>query len=140
MHVGTNNLVSEEPEEVAAKMDGLIKDLKGNARKIVVKRYVSSVVKRYDNRVSATKITRFNVLANNLCTKHNTTFLNNDHIDRVLGSVFCSNLKSSVRVRTAGNVLIQAGNDSKQFFHQVRGRQNREWTMYLQYVNQLMKN
>ena len=68
LHVCTNNLVSEEPEEVAAKMDGLIKDLKGNARKIAV----SSVVKRYDNRVSASKITRFNDLANNLCTKHNT--------------------------------------------------------------------
>ena len=121
--------MSEEPEEVAAKIDGLIKDLKGKAKKITV----SSVVKRYDNRVSASKITRFNDLANNLCTKHNTTFLNNDHInkfvlnrsklhlnrevDRVLGSVFCSYLKSSVRVRTAGNVLIPAGNDSKQFFN-----------------------
>ena len=152
LHVGTNNLVSEEPEEVVAEMDGLIKNLKGNARKIAV----SSVVKRYDNRVSASKITRFNDLANNLCTKHNTTFLNNDHInksllnrsnlhlnregDRVLDSVFCSYLKSSVRVRTAGNVLIPAGNHSKQFFHQVRGRQNIEWKMYLQYVNQLMKN
>ena len=42
LHVRTNSLVSEEPEEVPAKMDGLIKDLKGNARKIVV----SSVIKK----------------------------------------------------------------------------------------------
>jgi hypothetical protein len=72
--MGTNNLASEEPEEVASKMDGLIKDLKGHAKKIAI----SSVIKRYDNRVPASKITQ------NLCMKHNTTFLDNDHIDRSL--------------------------------------------------------
>jgi hypothetical protein len=46
LHVGTNNLAFEEPEEVASKMDGLIKDLKDHANKIAI----SSVIKRYDNR------------------------------------------------------------------------------------------
>ena len=80
LHVGTNNLASEEPEEVASKMDGLIKDLKDHAKKIAI----SSVIKRYDNRVPASKITRFNNVVKNLCMKHNTTFLDNDHIDRSL--------------------------------------------------------
>ena len=56
LYVGTNKRVSKEPEEVAAKMVGLIKDLKGNTRKIAV----SNVTKRYDNRVPARKITPFN--------------------------------------------------------------------------------
>ena len=118
LHVGTNNLASEEPEEVASKMDGLIKDLKDHAKKIAI----SSVIKRYDNRVPASKITRFNNFVKNLCMKHNTTFLDNDHIDRsllnrsnlrlnqqgdrVLGSVFCAYLKS-----------FRVGNN-RQFFHQ----------------------
>ena len=36
LHVGTNNLVLEKPEEVAGKMDDLIKSLKGNARMIAI--------------------------------------------------------------------------------------------------------
>jgi GTP cyclohydrolase III len=36
LHVGTNNLASEEPEEVASKMNGLIKDLKDHAKKIAI--------------------------------------------------------------------------------------------------------
>jgi hypothetical protein len=69
LHVGTNNLASDEPEEVASKMDGLIKDLKDHAKKIAI----SSVIKRYDNRVPASKITRFNIFVKNLqCMKHNT--------------------------------------------------------------------
>ena len=140
LHVGTNNLASEEPEEVASKMDGLIKDLKDHAKKIAI----SSVIKRYDNRVPASKITRFNNVVKNLCMKHNTIFLDNDHIDRsllnrsnlhlnqqgdrVLGNVFCTYLKS-----------FRVGNN-RQFFHQAHGHRNREWIMYLKYVNQIMKN
>jgi hypothetical protein len=45
LDVGTNNLVSEDPEKVAAKMDELIENLKYHAKKIAV----SSVIKRYDN-------------------------------------------------------------------------------------------
>ena len=52
----SNNLVSEKPEEVAGKMDDLIKSLKGNARMIAI----SGVIKRYDNRVQASKISHFN--------------------------------------------------------------------------------
>ena len=144
LHVGTNNLVSEKPEEVAGKMDDLIKSLKGNARMIAI----SGVIKRYDNRVQASMISHFNHLVKNLCANH-AIFFNNDHIDRsllnrsnlhldregdrTLGSVFCSYLKSSVRVKTAGNSLNPTGNrNSSRFFHQ-------EWKMYLQHMNQTMK-
>ena len=78
LHVGPNNLVSEDPERVAAKMDELIENLKDHAKKIAV----SSVIKMYDNRVPASNITHFNNLVNNLCSNRNITFLNNDHIDR----------------------------------------------------------
>jgi hypothetical protein len=121
-------------------MDGLMKDLKDHAKKIAI----SSVIKKYDNRLPASKITRFNIFVKNLCMKDNTTFLENDHIDRsllsrsnlhlnqqgdrVLGSVFCTNLKS-----------FRVGNN-RQCFHQAHGHRNREWTMYLKYVNQIMKN
>lgn len=79
LHVGTNNLVSENPEEVARNMDELINSLKGNARTITI----SGVIKRFDNRVQASKISRFNHVIKNLCKNH-ATFLNNDHIDRSL--------------------------------------------------------
>ena len=36
LHVGTNNLVSEDPEKVAAKLDELIENLKDHAKKISV--------------------------------------------------------------------------------------------------------
>ena len=68
IYVSTDNLVLEEPEEVATKMDGLIKDLKCNAGKRTA---VSSVV---IDMVTEFQPARFNDLANNLCTKHNTTF------------------------------------------------------------------
>ena len=82
LHVGTNNLVSEEPEELATKMNTLIKDVKDRAKSIAI----SSVIKRYDNRVPASKITHFNYLLKDLCIKHasNISFLSNDHIDRSL--------------------------------------------------------
>ena len=150
LHVGTNNLVSEDPEKVAAKMDELIENLKDHAKKIAV----SSVIKRYDNRVPASNITYFNNLVNNLCSNRNITFLNNDHIDRsflnrsnlhlnqlgdrVLGSAYCTYLKSA-RVRPTGNIQKPVGND-KQFFRQAYGHRNREWTMYLQYVNQALNH
>lgn len=63
-------------EQVAAKVDGLVQNLKGKAGKIAI----SSVIKRYDNRVPANTITCFNFPVQNLCTKHNDTYLSNDHI------------------------------------------------------------
>ena len=154
LHVGTNNLVSEEPEEVATKMNTLIEHVKDHAKSIAI----SSVIKRYDNRVPASKITRFNYLLKDLCTKHasNISFLSNDHIDRsllnrsnlhlnqqgdrALGGVFCSFLKSSVRVRTSANIYNSADDKNNNFFHHVNGHRNRDWTIYLQYVNRIMKN
>ena len=36
LHVGTNNLVHEEPEKVAADMDNLITKAKGHTNKVAV--------------------------------------------------------------------------------------------------------
>ena len=58
--------------------------------------------------------------------------------DRVLGSAYCIYLKSA-RVRPTGNIQKPVGND-KQFFRQAYGHRNREWTMYLQYVNQALNH
>ena len=45
---------------------------------------ISGVIKRYESRVQASKISHFNHLVKNLCANHNASFFNNDHIDRLL--------------------------------------------------------
>ena len=76
--MGTNDLVHEDAEVVATKMDDLITEVKNQVRKVAV----SSVVKRYDSCVAASSITHFNNLVKDLCSQHNITFINNDHIDK----------------------------------------------------------
>ena len=148
LHVGTNDLVHKDPELVATKMDRLITETKSKARKVAV----SSVVKRYDGRVAASSITHFNNLVSNLCSQHNIVFLNNDHIgksllnrsdlhlnqsgDRALGSVFCTYLKSN-RVKINNRPVNTR--DEQVFPNAYRNCRKREWTTYLQFVNQMMR-
>ena len=148
LHVGTNDLVHKDPELVATKMDRLITEAKSKVRKVAL----SSVVKRYDGRVAASSITHFNNLVSNLCSQHNIVFLNNDHIDksllnrsdlhlnqssdRALGSVFCTYLKSN-RVKINNQPV---NTRDEQFFpNAYRNCRKREWTTYLQFVNQMMR-
>ena len=129
-------------------MDRLITETKSKVRKVAV----SSVVKRYDGRVAASSITHFNNLVSNLFSEHNIVFLNDDHIDksllnrsdlhlnqsgdRALGSVFCTYLKSN-RVKINNQpVNIR---DEQFFPNAYRNCRKREWTAYLQFVNQMMR-
>ena len=56
LHVGTNDLVHEKPEKVADEIEALINTVKAHTENIVV----SSVVKRYDNKVNARDISHYN--------------------------------------------------------------------------------
>jgi hypothetical protein len=47
LHVGTNNLVSEDPENVAAKMDELIENLKDHAKNIAVSSVIKSMIAEF---------------------------------------------------------------------------------------------
>ena len=78
LHVGTNNLANEQPERVAEQMEELINKVKVHTKKIAV----SSVIKRYDNKVNARNISNYNNLVHELCIKHNITFIDNDFIDQ----------------------------------------------------------
>ena len=51
LHVGTNDLVHEEPEKVAADTDNLINKAKGHTNKVAV----SGAIKRYDGKVNNRK-------------------------------------------------------------------------------------
>ena len=141
LHVGTNDLVHEKPEKVA-EMEALINTVKAHTENIVV----SSVVKRYDNKVNARDISHYNHLLHKLCTKYNIAFIDNDCIDqpflnrsnlhlnkngdRALGSAFCTYLK---QYRT---INYQSKNTSEQFFQLNQGpKRKQDWMAYLRYVH-----
>ena len=140
MHVGTNDLVHEEPEKVAADMDNLINKAKGHTNKVAV----SGAIKRYDGKVNNRKIDYYNKLVHDLCSKHKITYIDNSYIgksllnrsnlhlnrdgDKALGRAFCTYLKSN---------RIQNSNDH--FFRPPPGRQ-KEWTMYISHVKRMMKH
>jgi lysophospholipase L1-like esterase len=142
LHVGTNDLVREEPKKVAADMENLINKAKAHTNKLAV----SGVIKRYDGKVNNHKIDQYNKLANDLCSKHKITFINNSCIgksllnrsnldlnrdgDKALGSSFCTYLKSD---------RISTSNSNNHFFRPPSGRL-KEWTMYLNHVKRMMKH
>ena len=146
LHVGTNDLVHQEAEQVAADMEKLLEEVKTHTTKVAV----SSVIKRYDGRVSSNKINCYNGLVKTLCSKHNVHFINNNNIDKsflngsnlhlnrkgdsALGNAFCTYIKSN-RVKTPSKVSVPLS-ENNQGFHHVYGHRNREWTLYLEYVSQ----
>lgn len=150
LHVGTNDLVYDDAEKVAKNMEDLIEEVKTHSKKIAV----SSVVTRYDGRINSSKITHYNTLLENLCSKHNINFINNTNIgksllngsnlhlnwmgDKALGSAFCSFLKP-YRIRTPNTVSGSLNNNKDHFFHQTYAQPNKEWTSYLNYVREMMK-
>lgn len=147
LHVGTNDLVREDPESVAANMETLIKKVKMHTEKIAV----SGATKRFDGKVNSNKIEQYNNLIHSLCSKHKLTYIDNSCIDKsllnrsdlplnregdkALGSAFCSYLKSD-RIRITNMASNQKS--KSQFFRLTHGRQE-NWTMYLVRVKQLMK-
>ena len=142
LHVGTNDLVREEPKKVAADMENLINKAKAHTNKLAV----SGVIKRYDGKVNNHKIDQYNKLVNDLCSKHKITFINNSCIgksllnrsnlhlnrdgDKALGSSFCTYLKSD---------RISTRNSNNHFFRPPSGRL-KEWTMYLNHVKRMMEH
>lgn len=153
LHVGTNDLAHQEPNEVAINMEVLVNKVKIHPKEIAV----SSVVKRYDNKVKPNNIIQYNNLLHKLCIKHKLhllhllitiAFIDNNCIDRlmlnrsnlhlnqngdkVLGSAFCTYLKS-----TRMPVLSTTKGDN--FFRQAQTHQmKRDWTKYLKYVHQVL--
>ena len=145
LHVGTNDLVREEPEKVAADMDDLVNKVKAHTNKVAV----SGAIKRYDGKVNNYKIEQYNKLIHGLCSKHNIAYIDNSCIgrsllnasnlhlnrdgDKALGSAFCTYLKSD---------RISTRNSDYHFFRLPSGRQSRqrEWTMYLSHVKHMMKH
>ena len=140
LHVGTNDLVHEESEKVAADMDNLINKAKGHTNKVAV----SGAIKRYDGKVNNRKIDYYNKLVHDLCSKHKITYIDNSYIeksllnrsnlhlnrdgDKALGRAFCTYLKSN-RIQNSNN----------HFFRPPPGRQ-KEWTMYISHVKRMMKH
>ena len=141
LHVGTNDLIHEQPENVANEMEALINVVKGKTEKIAV----SSVIKRYDNKVRASNISKYNYLIHELCMKYKITFINNDCIDlqllnrsnlhlnkngdRALGSAFCTYLKQN----TANNHSPR--NFNNRGFYKTRST---NWTEYLNFVHSML--
>ena len=80
LHVGTNDLVREEPEKVAADMDSLVNKVKAHTNKVAV----SGAIKHYDGKVKNYKIEQYNKLINGLCSKHNITYIDNSYIGKSL--------------------------------------------------------
>ena len=146
LHVGTNDLVRKEPEEVATNMEILINKVKAGAKEIAV----SGVVRRHDGRISNKKIDKYNQLLHDLSYKHKISFINNDCIDksllngsklhlnrmgdRALGSAFCTFLKSN----RMGNTNMASSHNDNHFFRPTYGRQ-KDWTIYLSRVKQMLK-
>ena len=65
IHVGTNDLVHEEENHVAEKMENQIEKVRQQTERIAV----SSVIRRYDSKVSESKIASYNNLLHN-CGNH----------------------------------------------------------------------
>lgn len=146
LHVGTNNLTNEDPEDVATKMESLIQDAKNQAKNVAV----SSVVNRYDGRVPPNHITTFNGLLHDLCLRQQVTFIDNSIIkksllnrsnlhlnkngDRVLGKAFCEYLRS-LRLASSN----PAPNEHFLWLRPSPSGERREWMKYLEHVSRVTR-
>ena len=146
IHVGTNDLVRDEHKKVAANLENLINKVKVHTEKIAV----SGTIKRYDGKLNNKKIEQYNNLVHGLCSKHKITFIDNSCIDKpllnssklhlnregdkALGGAFCTYLKSD----RIGKTNIASSRNDSHFFRQSHGHQ-KDWTMYLAHVKQVMK-
>ena len=83
---GTNDLLANNLDTTADEMENLIISAKSKAKNVAV----SSIIKRYDNKVPDSCVTEFNKLVQKLCKKHNITYIDNNIIDRSM--LNCSNL------------------------------------------------
>lgn len=143
LHIGTNDLVKEDAATVSNRLESLIQDLKPHSNTIAL----SSVIKRNDGRVPEEKISTFNNLNEELCTKLNVHFIDNQNIheshlngsklhlnrsgDKVLGKNLCTYFRS-----------LRSLNFPKRFTNHapprgMRREQVNDWKNYLNYVHQV---
>jgi hypothetical protein len=150
IHAGTNNLVNESPHQVAQRMESLIKVAKIHSSDVAV----SSVVKRFDGKLSNQKIEEANNLLLILCKRYEVAFLDNSEIDqshlnrsnlhlnrngdKLLGKQFCSYLKLVKISRNAVHNQKLHGKN-KPFFRLVLGHRMKEWSDHLKLVTNIMK-
>ena len=141
LHVGTNDLVNSDADEVATSMESLIAFVRNRAIKVGI----SSVIKWFDGKVPLSKIAYYNTLIYRLCAKHNVSYINNDDIgknllngsnlhsnkfgDKSLGSAFCTFVKPVINSHDAATQST-----THQSFFQRPGRWSKEWTNYLRFV------
>ena len=146
LHIGTNDLVREDADKVAEKMEELIEEVRHRAERVAV----SSVIKRYDGRVPPSKIASYNYLMYHICLKHNIYYIDNDYMDKsllnlsnlhlnkvgdkALGSAFCTFLKSN----RASNTRPVPTTNGQPFFR-LAGHRMKEWTNYLKHVSQVLR-
>ena len=78
IHVGTNDLAGAPPTTVIKSMETLITKVKGQANEVAM----SSVVRRYDNKVKPNTVIYYNNLLHQLCIDHKIAYMNNDCIDK----------------------------------------------------------
>ena len=78
--MGTNNLVTDDAKVAAKQKEDLIIEAKSKAENVAV----SSIIKRYDNKVQHSQMFEFNDLVHELCKKHNITFIDNSNIDKTM--------------------------------------------------------
>ena len=87
-------------------MEKLIEEVKACAENVAV----SSIIRRYDGKINNDKIINYNNLLQNLCQKHNISYIDNSCIDKhflngsylhlnssgdsLLGSTYCNYLQS----------------------------------------------
>ena len=138
IHVGTNDLARAPPTTVIK--------VKGQANEVAV----SSVVRRYDNKVKPNTITYYNNLFHQLCIDHKIANINNDCIDkpmlnrsnlhlnqkgdRVLGSAFCAFLKPR-HISTSPSSLRNS-----HFLWKGYGRQKRDNSINTKHANRVLMN
>ena len=149
IHAGTNNLVYELEDVVVRKMESLVTETKMKSKA------VSSVITRKD--VLLEKITQFNNLPRDMCSKINVDFLDNHNLmkhhlngsglhlngdgDKILGSNFCRYLRNPyehAKLRPSKNATGLPGFPEKgrnyRPSHKKQGRRYTTWDNYLRLV------
>ena len=143
IHAGTNDLSANDLDTTADEMENLIISAKSKAKNVAV----SSIIKRYDNKVPDSCVTEFNKLVQKLCKKDNITYIDNYIIDRfmlnrsnlhlnnngdkLLRKAFCSYFRS---LRSENNM-----NTDCHFFWPTRklGNRPKNWTACMSYLADL---
>ena len=78
IHVGTNNLRTDNPKNIKQKLGQLVEDIKKADHALSIS--FSSLIKRKDDNDLDTKVTQVNELLENFCRSNNLGFISNNNI------------------------------------------------------------